>query len=129
MTVSVDLASVLAQVAPVFLLMLLFERIYLGRSTPDARSRFVATGHAVRYIATMLCFLVFVISLVVVGAGSPLTGWVASVFIGIMIALVVALWATIHLSLNAMRERALEQLANEGPGDENHDDNERDGIH
>jgi len=110
MTVSVEFASVLAQVAPVFLLMLLFERMYFGRAERSARYRFVTFGHVVRYASAMLCFLVFATGLLIVGLGRPVTGWVGAVIFGIIGVLVVMLWATLHLSLDALRERALEDL-------------------
>lgn len=98
-----------------FLLMLLLERIYLGTPVPTSRRSFIETGYLIRYVATMLCFSVFSISLVVVASGQPLTGPIAVIFMVFIAVLVFMLWSTVIVVVNAMRDRALGD-----EGDERH---------
>lgn len=125
MEISVQLASVLAQVMPVFLILLLFERFVLVEPHPEHREQAVWIGHLLRYVAGMLTLIVFVSSLIVVGAGETLVGWPADVLVGALVVLGILLLVTVHMTLETMREKAQEK-ARQHKDDRAEDEDESD---
>ncbi|MBL5975339.1 MAG: hypothetical protein D3X82_16725 [Candidatus Leucobacter sulfamidivorax] len=109
MEISVDFAAVLAQVMPVFLILLLIERIVLVEPARAYRSRAIAIGHLLRYIASMLTLLVFLSSLIIVGTGEASTGWPATAIVAMLAVLAVLLFATVHMALRTIYEKAHQQ--------------------
>lgn len=124
MTVTVGFASLMAQVVPVFLLMLLFERLYFGRVEARDRGRVVLTGHLVRYLAVMGCFLVFALSLVIVFFDIPMGGLIAWTYVVTIALLVVLLWGALIGTLDASYRDSAEQLEHPDPRGEQDDDDQ-----
>ncbi|WZH36276.1 MAG: hypothetical protein PIR02_16130 [Microbacterium enclense] len=114
MEISVEFASVLAQIMPTFLLVALFERFVRGSSNAP-RPGFVARRLSAlgRYVVALGCFTVFVTSLVIVATGEAVTGGTAIALWILIGSLVVVLWFAVDVWYAGLKSRANE----DDPGD------------
>ncbi len=113
MTINVGLAAVLAQVAPVFILMLLFQRVDTGAPRPGRQAEGLRVEHIVRSVAATLCVLVFAAALLIVGNNEPATGALGLIVGGAVSLLLITLAGMMYLALSTRYQRQVQELQND----------------
>lgn len=109
MTITPDAAAVLAQIAPVFLIVLLFEFRTSARNTAAAPVAWALIMNVIRTVAAFAVLLIFALSLLVVWSGEPGSAWLSIFIAALTVILIFALGYAVMFSYQLTRARIIHE--------------------